>query len=124
MTTREQAVAACLELPFAYADEPFHDPNWTVIRHRENQKIFAMVFEREGRIWINVKAEPMWADFWRSAYDAVVPGYHMNKRHWISIILDGSMAQADICRLISDSYALTAPKSTKKRTDSDSSAAF
>lgn len=114
MTTREEAVAACLELPGAYEDYPFHDDNWTVLRHRGNRKIFAMVFERQGRIWINVKAEPMQGDFWRRAFSAVVPAYHMNKEHWLSIILDGTMDDADILRLVEESFALTAPKQKKK----------
>ncbi|MCD8384403.1 MAG: MmcQ/YjbR family DNA-binding protein [Clostridiales bacterium] len=110
MTTREDAIRACLTLPFSYEDYPFDDTNWTIIRHLENKKIFAMIFQREGRIWINVKAEPVSGDFWRQIYPAVVPAYHMNKQHWISIILDGSMEEDDILRLIQDSYALTAPK--------------
>ncbi|MCC8181366.1 MAG: MmcQ/YjbR family DNA-binding protein [Clostridiales bacterium] len=110
MTTREEAVRACLEMPFSYEDYPFDDKNWTVIRHLENKKIFAMIFRREDRIWINVKAEPVSGDFWRQIYPAVVPAYHMNKQHWISIILDGSMEEEDILRLIQDSYDLTAPK--------------
>ena len=72
--------------------------------------MFASVYEREGRTWINVKAEPNWGDFWKTVYPAVVPAYHMNKLHWISIILDGSMTDDDILHLIDDSYNLTAPK--------------
>lgn len=48
MTTRNEAVAACLSLPFSYEDYPFDDPNWTAIRHRENRKIFALIFQRDG----------------------------------------------------------------------------
>ncbi|MCD7802475.1 MAG: MmcQ/YjbR family DNA-binding protein [Clostridiales bacterium] len=110
MTTREEAIRACLTLPFSYEDYPFEDTNWTIIRHLENKKIFAMIFQREGHIWINVKAEPVSGDFWRQIYPAVVPAYHMNKQHWISIILDGSMEEEDILRLVQDSYDLTAPK--------------
>ncbi|MGI6012867.1 MAG: MmcQ/YjbR family DNA-binding protein [Oscillospiraceae bacterium] len=115
MTTRAEAIAVCLTLPFVYEDYPFDDPNWTAIRHQRNRKIFALIFEREGKIWINVKADPQWGALWRNAYPAVVPGYHMNKQHWISIILDGSMEEADIWRLIRDSYSLTAPKRNKER---------
>lgn len=109
MITRAEAISACLTLPGAYEDYPF-DENWTVMRHRENQKSFAFIFEREGRIWINLKAEPMWGELWRGAYSAVVPAYHMNKYHWISVILDGTMEEGDILRLIGDSFSLTAPK--------------
>lgn len=107
MLTREEAIALCLALPGVYEDYPFEDTNWTAVRHIRNRKIFALIFEREGRIWVNVKVDPMWGDFWKNAYSSVVPGYHMNKRHWISIILDGSVNQADICRIIQDSYNLT-----------------
>ena len=70
---RREAIALCLELPDAWEDYPFHDPNWTVMRHKSNQKSFAMIFEHQGRLWINVKAEPAWGDFWKSTYPAVVP---------------------------------------------------
>ena len=107
MTTRTEAIAACRQFPDAYEDYPFRDANWTAMRHKTNQKTFAFIFEREGKIWISVKAEPQWADFWKDAFEAVVPAYHLNKRHWISIILDGSMADEQILPLIQDSYALT-----------------
>ena len=107
MCTRAEAIAACLCLPGTYEDYPFDDPNWTVMRHADNKRSFAFIFERDGKIWINLQAEPLRADFWRDAYAAVLPGYHMNKRHWISVILDGSMIDAEILPLIEDSYALT-----------------
>lgn len=110
MTTREDTIQACLSLPFVYEDYPFHDPNWTVMRHRENQKLFAAIFQRDGRIWINLKAEPLAGDLWRQMYPAVVPAYHMNKKHWISVILDGSLDDGIVLRLIQDSFALTAPR--------------
>ena len=110
MLTRKEAIAACMTLPDAYEDYPFGDDTWTVMRHQTNRKMFAAIYERQGRIWINVKAEPNWGDFWKTVYPAVVPAYHMNKLHWISIILDGSMTDQDIFHLIDDSYRLTLPK--------------
>lgn len=107
MKTREDVIAFGLSLPGAYEDYPFDDANWTALRHTGGKKCFALIFEREGRIWINVKADPMWGDFWKNAYPSIVPGYHMNKRHWISIILDGSVDPEDIRRLIRDSFDLT-----------------
>lgn len=114
MITRREAIDACLSLPDSYEDYPFDDPNWTVMRRTTTKKMFAAIFEREGRIWINVKAEPNWGDFWKTVYPAVVPGYHMNKLHWISIILDGSMTDAEILHLIDDSYQLTGPKTRRR----------
>ena len=117
MKTLREAIDACLTLPDAYEDYPFGLDSWAVIRHQTNQKMFASVYEREGHVWINVKAEPNWGDFWKSVYPAVVPAYHMNKLHWISIILDGSMANDDIFHLIDDSYRLTlGKKSVHKHT--------
>ena len=65
--------------------------------------------------WVNVKAEPAWGDFWKQTYPAVVPAYHMNKRHWIGIVLDGSMTADQIFDLIAESYRLTAPRAAKSR---------
>lgn len=119
MMNRREAVDACMTLPGAYEAYPFDDANWTVMRHGSNHKIFAMIFEREGRIWINVKAEPMAVLLWQQIFPAVVPAYHMNKEHWVSIILDGSMTDEEIMRLVNDSYHLTLPKSGARRAAKD-----
>ena len=115
MRTREEAVRHCLTYPDVYEDYPFHDPNWCVIRHRGSRRVFAWIFERGGHIWINVKCEPEWRDFWRAAFPAVVPAYHLNKKHWNSVILDGSVPEAEIRRMIGESYDLT--KSSGKAGD-------
>ena len=57
---------------------------------------------------MNVKADPEWRDFWRKAYPSVLPGYHQNKTHWNSIILDGSIPEREIKRMIGESYDLIA----------------
>ena len=115
LLTRAQAIELCLTYPDAVEAYPFDDFNWTVMRHAGNGKMFAAIFEREERIWINVKAEPAWGEIWCGTYESVVPGFHMNKRHWVSIILDGRMMNEDIARLIDDSYHLTAPRIPAKK---------
>ena len=55
MKNREELISYCLTFKDTYPDQPFHDPNWTVIRHRGSRKVFAWIFEREGRTWVNVK---------------------------------------------------------------------
>lgn len=115
MLTRAEAIALCKKFPNVYEDYPFDDGEWTAMRHRGNKKTFAFIFEREGKIWINVKAEPMTAEFWRNVFPSVIPAYHMNKKHWISIILDGTVSDNDIHTLISESYALTKPKTNKRK---------
>lgn len=112
MTTRKQAITYCLTFPYAYEDYPFHDPNWTCMRIRTTNRIFAWIFEREERIWVNVKCDPQWRDMWRQAYESVVPAYHMNKKHWNSLILDGTIPEDDIRRMIAESYDLCTKKQT------------
>lgn len=107
MKTRQEAIRYCLSLGACYEDYPFRDQNWTVIRHNDNRKIFAWIFEREGNIWINVKCDPEWRDFWRKAFVSVIPAYHLNKKYWNSIILDGTVPGEDIRRMIQESYGLT-----------------
>ena len=110
MTTKEETIAFCLTFKDVYEDYPFHDPNWCVIRHRKNHKVFAWIFDRQGHVWINVKCRPEWRDLWRGAFPSVVPAYHLNKEHWNSIILDGTVPEKDIQVMIGESYDLTCKK--------------
>ncbi|MEG1877131.1 MAG: MmcQ/YjbR family DNA-binding protein [Lachnospiraceae bacterium] len=114
MKEREEAVIFCMTLKSVYQDMPFHDPGWIVIRHKDNHKIFAWIFERENHIWINVKCNPEWRDLWRNTYKAVLPGWHLNKEHWNSIILDETIPDREIHRMIEESYDLTKTKQKKK----------
>ena len=115
MTTREEALAYCLSFPNVYQDAPFHDDNWQLARYRKNKKTFALVYEREGNIWVNVKVDPEWRDFWRQTYESVIPGWHQNKEHWNTIILDDTVPEKDIKRMIAESYDLIVGKKEKKR---------
>jgi predicted DNA-binding protein (MmcQ/YjbR family) len=114
MKTRKEAIKFCLGYPDVSEDYPFHDSDWCVMRHRENRKVFAWIFDRDGRVWINVKCSPDFRYFWRDAFESVVPTYHLNKEHRNSIILDGTIPDKDIGVMIDESYVLTADK--KKRT--------
>ena len=106
MTTRKQAIDFCMKFKDTYEDYPFRDANWTCMRIKTNKRIFAWIFERNENIWVNVKCDPEWRDFWRDTYESVLPAYHMNKEHWNSIILDGSIPHKEICRMIGESYDL------------------
>lgn len=66
-------------------------------------------------MWVNVKCDPEWREFWRGAYASVIPAYHMNKTHWNSIILDGSVRDKDIKRMIAESYDLCGGPDKNKR---------
>ena len=106
MKERQEVLDYGMTFPYAYVDTPFHDDNWVLLRYRKNKRCFAMTYERNGLIWVNVKVDPEWRDFWRQVYPSVVPGYHQNKEHWNSLILDGSIPDDEVKRMIAESYAL------------------
>lgn len=107
MKTREEAIHYCASLENTYEDYPFRDKNWTVMRHKSNKKVFAWIFEKDGLIWINMKCQPDWLDFYRNTYPSVVPAFHLNKDHWNSIILDGTVPEDVIHDMIRQSHQLT-----------------
>ena len=114
MTTREEALEYGLSLPGTYQDAPFRDDNWQLVRVKGSKKAFLWTYERQGLLNLNVKADPEWRDFWRSAYEAVIPGWHQNKEHWNTIILDGSISEKDIRRMIKESYDLVTDSPSKR----------
>lgn len=114
MQTREEALKYGLSFPDSYQDAPFHDDNWQVVRIRGSKKIFLWTYERNGYINLNVKADPEWRDFWRNAYPSVLPGWHQNKEHWNTIILDGSIPDSDIKQMIAESYDLITDSPSKR----------
>ncbi len=114
MKTRKEAIAFCLTLPDVYEDYPFHDDNWTLMRHKGTAKTFATIYERQGNIWLNLKCDPLLTSMWRDVYESVIPAYHMNKYHWNSVILDGTIPDKDIEIMIRDSYKLTYKKPKEK----------
>lgn len=106
MKTRKDVIQYCLTFSDVFEDYPFRDPNWSCMRIRTNRRIFAWIFEREEHIWVNVKCDPEWRDFWREAYMSVIPAYHMNKKHWNSVILNGEVPNKELRRMIAESYDL------------------
>ena len=114
MKTRDQALKYGLSFPDTYQDAPFHDPNWQLIRFKGNKKAFLWTYERDGYINLNVKVDPHKAFFWRDIYKSVIPGYHQNKDHWNTIILDGSVPDKDVKLMIAESYDLVSDSPTKR----------
>lgn len=114
MTTREEALAYGLTFPNTYQEAPFHDSNWQLIRVKGSKKAFLWTYELNNQMCINVKVHPEWRDFWRQTYDSVLPAYHQNKEHWNTVILDGSIPDNEIKRMIAESYDLVTDSPTKR----------
>ena len=114
MKTREEALAYALSFPKTYQEAPFHDNNWQLVRVEGSKKVFLWTYELEGQINLNVKADPQWRDFWRSTYASVIPGWHQNKDHWNTIILDGTVPEQEIQRMIAESYDLVTDSPTRR----------
>lgn len=114
METREEALAYGLSFPDTYQEAPFHDPNWQLVRVKGSKKAFLWTYERNGYVNLNVKVDPEWRDFWRSAYESVIAGWHQNKEHWNTIILDGTIPDHDIKRMIAESYDMITDSPSKR----------
>ena len=119
--TRQTLIDFCLTFPAAYEDYPFDDiadaGAWTVMRHRTNKKSFALIYERNGKLCINLKCEPLEADFLRQAFADVIPAYHMNKEHWNTIIIGGDVPEKELKWMVGKSYDLNKPKVRKPRAE-------
>lgn len=114
MQTREEALAYGLSFPGTYQEAPFHDANWQLVRVKGSKKAFLWTYEKDGYINLNVKTDPQWRDFWRNTYTAVIPAYHQNKEHWNTIILDGTIPENEIKRMIAESYDLVTDSPSKR----------
>ncbi|MDR1753364.1 MAG: MmcQ/YjbR family DNA-binding protein [Eubacterium sp.] len=114
--TLHKLIDLCLALPDAYEDYPFGDDSgWCVIRHRINKKGFAHIYELYGRLRVNLKCDPLEADFLRQAFASVEPAYHMNKTHWNMVTPGGDVSKNELRRMIEQSYNLIKPKIKKRK---------
>ena len=98
----------CLSKPGAEETLPF-GPDTLVFKVAG--KIFLLTSLDEEQLSFNVKCDPDQAEELRAEYPCVLPGYHMNKRHWNTIVVDGSVPVKKLKQWIDDSYELVAPKS-------------
>ena len=114
MMTRKEALEYGLSFPDTYQQAPFHDENWQLVRVKGSKKAFLWTYERNGYLNLNVKTDPEWRDYWRSAFPSVIPGWHQNKEHWNTIILDGSIPDEAVRKMIAESYELVTDSPTKR----------
>lgn len=114
MKTRQEALDYGLSFPDTYLEAPFREQNWQLVRVKGSKKAFLWTYEKDGFINLNVKVDPDWRDLWRRTYDSVVPAYHQNKEHWNTIILDGSIPDEEVKKMIAISYDLITDSPTKR----------
>lgn len=103
--------AHCLSLPHVEETTPF-GPDTLV--YKVGGKLFAIATPDDFPSRVNLKCEPERAVELRDQYDGITPGYHMNKRHWNTLVLDGSLPTKLVKELIVHSYELVVASLTKK----------
>ncbi|MDR3175702.1 MAG: MmcQ/YjbR family DNA-binding protein [Desulfovibrio sp.] len=111
---RKKLIQHCLTFAGAYEDYPFGDGT-AALRHGGNRRIFALFLKHGARELLNLKTEPFNALYWRDKFPSVIPGYHMNKVHWNSVVLDGTVPDDAIREMLDESYDLTRPKIRKRK---------
>ncbi len=93
----------CLAFPGSEETFPF-GPETSVFK--VGGKMFALSQLAERPLRVSLKCEPLLAEQLREAHSAVIPGYHLNKRHWNTVTIDGSLPEQMIKDMIEDSYDL------------------
>lgn len=104
----------CLSLPDVTEEFPF---GGETLVYKVKGKIFMLCGMDSEPLQFNVKCDPDRALELREQYPAIIPGYHMNKKHWNSVIIDGSLSYALVRELIKHSYDLVWKSLPKKLRD-------
>lgn len=101
-------------LSFTGAEETFpFGPETSVFK--VSRKMFALSQLGADSLRVSLKCDPQLAEALRGAHAAVIPGYHLNKRHWNTVIIDGSVPDRAIRNMIEDSYDLMVSKLPRAR---------
>ncbi len=98
------------QLMGATASQPF-GPEAVVYKVKD--KMFALLAAREGKDYVTLKAQPADAEVLVEQFQDITPGYHMNKRHWITVYFAGDVEDSLIIDLCEQSYSLVVGKLTK-----------
>ena len=92
--------------PDTLIDNPFSKGESVVARHRVNRKWFALVVELSDGLAVNLKCDPLKADFLRSVDSSIIPAWHMNKVHWNTVFVN-KVDLSLLKEMILDSYEIT-----------------
>lgn len=96
-----------LSLPNARLDYPFGED---VAVYKADDKMFALIAEKKQPVQLSLKCDPALSKVLRERYEEVMPGYHLNKKHWNTIVLSGQLSWDEVQDLIRHSYQLVAEK--------------
>jgi predicted DNA-binding protein (MmcQ/YjbR family) len=113
MDARELA-EFCLSLPQAIETFPF-GADTSVFKTSGNGKIFALSSLAADPLSVSLKCDPEESRALREEFPGITPGYHLNKKHWITVVLDGGVDDELIRQLIQDSHALVRPRVPRGR---------
>lgn len=97
-----------LSMPNARLDYPFGEG---VAVYKVGDKMFALIEEKSEPLRISLKCDPLLAQTLRERYESVMPGYHLNKKHWNTIVLSGQLPWEEVQDLIRHSYLLVSDAS-------------
>jgi predicted DNA-binding protein (MmcQ/YjbR family) len=100
-----------LSKPETAQDFPFGND---VYVYKVKKKMFALIGWREDKMMLNLKCEPDEAAALCELFNSITPGYHMDKKHWISIYFDGCVPDGEVKRLIDGSFKLVVDKMPKR----------
>jgi len=113
--TPDALVEFCLSLPQAVETFPF-GVETSVFKTQGNGKIFALSALAGEPLTVSLKCDPEESRALREEFpDRITPGYHLNKKHWITVVLDGQVEDALVEQLLRDSHALVRPRVPRAR---------
>jgi predicted DNA-binding protein (MmcQ/YjbR family) len=107
---RDRVIQACGAKPGASEDYPFGDG---VLVFKVAGRMFALVALGEPPGSVSLKCDPHLAAALRARYAAITPGYHLNKQHWNTVTLDGSVPGEELAELIDHSYERVVARLTR-----------
>jgi predicted DNA-binding protein (MmcQ/YjbR family) len=105
MISHKEVEEYVLSMPHAALEYPFGED---VAVYKVNDKMFALIPEKTVPVRISLKCDPQLATVLREKYESVMPGYHLNKKHWNTIVLSGQLEWGEVQDLIRHSYLLVA----------------
>ncbi|MCM0582642.1 MmcQ/YjbR family DNA-binding protein [Weissella diestrammenae] len=113
MSEVDHVIQRFLSANGGYLAYPFNQPGrqqtvlWHVLKHRSNQKMYAAIFEKDQHILINIKLTPAHVDE-MVQQRGIERGFHMNKRHWVTIdLMVASLSEAELDHMVAESAQLT-----------------